>query len=182
MAIKVGINGFGRIGRLVYRAGMNNSNFEFVAVNDITDAKTLAHLLKYDSVHGILNSEIKAEGDKIIVNGKPTLVFAEKDPSSLPWKDLGVDMVVESTGKFRDGVSAKKHIDAGAKKVLISAPAKKLDVPVTTGSIVDLTCELSKNSTIQGVCFSVSPRRQADARRGRTARRRFKSQLSKTPI
>lgn len=132
MAIKVGINGFGRIGRLVYRAGMNNSNFEFVAVNDITDAKTLAHLLKYDSVHGILNSEIKAEGDKIKVDGKSTLVFAEKDPSSLPWKDLGVDIVVESTGKFRDGASAKKHIDAGAKKVLISAPAKKSDVPVKT--------------------------------------------------
>jgi len=132
MAIKVGINGFGRIGRLVYRAGMNNPNFEFVGVNDITDAKTLAHLLKYDSVHGVLNSEIRAEGKKIMVNGKPTQVFSEKDPSSLPWKDLGVELVVESTGIFRDGVSAKKHIDAGAKKVLISAPAKKSDLPVKT--------------------------------------------------
>ncbi|KPK97875.1 MAG: glyceraldehyde-3-phosphate dehydrogenase [candidate division Zixibacteria bacterium SM23_73_2] len=132
MAIKVGINGFGRIGRLVYRAGMNNPNLEFVAVNDVTDAKTLAHLLKYDSVHGVLNSEIKAEGDKIVVNGRPTQVFSEKDPSNLPWKELGVELVVESTGKFRDGASAKKHIDAGAKKVLISAPAKGSDVPVKT--------------------------------------------------
>ncbi len=132
MAVKVGINGFGRIGRLVYRAGMNNSNFEFVGVNDITDARTLAHLLKYDSVHGVLNSDIKAEKDKILVDGKQTLVFAEKDPSSLPWKDLGVELVVESTGKFRDGASAKKHIDAGAKKILISAPAKESDVPVKT--------------------------------------------------
>jgi glyceraldehyde 3-phosphate dehydrogenase len=132
MAVKVGINGFGRIGRLVYRAGMKNPNFDFVAVNDITDAFTLAHLLKYDSVHGVLNSSIKADGNKVIVDGKSFEIFAEKDPSTLPWKKLGVELVVESTGKFTDGASAKKHIEAGAKKVLISAPAKKSDVPVKT--------------------------------------------------
>jgi len=124
MAVKVGINGFGRIGRLVYRATMGNPNLDIVAVNDITDAKTLAHLLKYDSVHGVLESEVKAEGNSIVVDGKKIQVFAEKDPSSLPWKKLGVELVVESTGKFRTADDVKKHIDAGAKKVLISAPAK----------------------------------------------------------
>lgn len=124
MAVKVGINGFGRIGRLVYRAAMGNPNLDIVAVNDITDAKTLAHLLKYDSVHGVLESEVKAEGNSIVVDGKKIQVFAEKDPSSLPWKKLGVELVVESTGKFRTADDAKKHINAGAKKVLISAPAK----------------------------------------------------------
>jgi len=132
MAIKIGINGFGRIGRLVYRAGYQNPNLEFVATNDVTDAKTLAHLLKYDSVHGKMNAEIKAEGNKIIVNGKSLEVYSEKDPSALPWSKLGVSIVVESTGKFTDGKSAMKHIEAGAKKVLISAPAKKSDVPVQT--------------------------------------------------
>jgi len=132
MGVKVGINGFGRIGRLVYRAAMGNRNLDIVAVNDITDAKTLAHLLKYDSVHGVLNSEIKAEGNFIVVDGKKTEVFAEKDPSALPWKKLGVELVVESTGKFSTGADAKKHITAGAKKVLLSAPAKKSDVPVLT--------------------------------------------------
>ena len=127
MPIKIGINGFGRIGRLVYRAGMNNSNLEFVAVNDVTDAKTLAHLLKYDSVHGVLDSKIKAEGNNILVDGIKMEVLSEKDPSSLPWKKLGVDFVVESTGKFRTAADAKKHIHAGAKKVLISAPAKGSD-------------------------------------------------------
>lgn len=127
MPIKIGINGFGRIGRLVYRAGMNNSNLEFVAVNDVTDAKTLAHLLKYDSVHGVLDSKIKAEGNNILVDGKKMEVLSEKDPSNLPWKKLGVDFVVESTGKFRTAADAKKHIHAGAKKVLISAPAKGSD-------------------------------------------------------
>jgi glyceraldehyde 3-phosphate dehydrogenase len=132
MGVKVGINGFGRIGRLVYRAAMGNSNLDIVGVNDITDAKTLAHLLKYDSVHGVLDSEIKAEGNFIVVDGKKTEVFAEKDPSALPWKRLGVELVVESTGKFATGADAKKHLAAGAKKVLISAPAKKSDVPVQT--------------------------------------------------
>jgi glyceraldehyde 3-phosphate dehydrogenase len=132
MGVKVGINGFGRIGRLVYRAAMGNSNLDIVGVNDITDAKTLAHLLKYDSVHGVLDSEIKAEGNFIVVDGKKIEVFAEKDPSALPWKKLGVELVVESTGKFTTGADAKKHLAAGAKKVLISAPAKKSDVPVQT--------------------------------------------------
>jgi len=132
MAVKVGINGFGRIGRLVYRAAMGNRNLDIVAVNDITDAKTLAHLLKYDSVHGVLNSEIKADGNFIVVDGKKTEVFAEKDPSALPWKKLGVELVVESTGKFTTGADAKKHIEGGAKKVLISSPSKKSDVPVQT--------------------------------------------------
>ncbi len=130
MAVKVGINGFGRIGRLVYRAAMGNPNLDIVAVNDITDAKTLTHLLKYDSIHGVLDSEIKAEGNFIVVDGKKMEVFAEKDPSSLPWKRLGVDLVVESTGKFRSADDAKKHLDAGAKKVLISAPAKGKGGPV----------------------------------------------------
>ncbi|MFH1336146.1 MAG: type I glyceraldehyde-3-phosphate dehydrogenase [Candidatus Zixiibacteriota bacterium] len=132
MAVKVGINGFGRIGRLVYRAAMGNSKLDIVAVNDITDAKTLAHLLKYDSVHGIVKSEIKAEGNSIMVDGKKTEVYAEKDPSALPWGKLGVELVVESTGKFATGADAKKHIAGGAKKVLLSAPAKKSDVPVLT--------------------------------------------------
>jgi glyceraldehyde 3-phosphate dehydrogenase len=132
MAVKVGINGFGRIGRLVYRAAMGNPKLDIVAVNDITDAKTLAHLLKYDSVHGIAKSEIKAEGNSIVVDGKKVEVFAEKDPSALPWGKLGVNLVVESTGKFATGADAKKHLAGGAKKVLISAPAKKSDVPVLT--------------------------------------------------
>ncbi len=132
MATRVAINGFGRIGRLVYRAGYKNPNLEFVATNDITDAKTLAHLLKYDSVHGKMDADIKAEGNMIIVDDKALEVYAEKEPSNLPWGKSGVNIVVESTGKFRDGESAMKHIQAGAKKVLISAPAKKSDVPVQT--------------------------------------------------
>jgi glyceraldehyde 3-phosphate dehydrogenase len=130
MAVKVGINGFGRIGRLVYRAAMDNPNIDIVAVNDITDAATLAHLLKYDSVHGVLPSEIKAAGNAILVDSKKTEVLSEKDPSSLPWKKLGVELVVESTGKFRSADDVKKHLDAGAKKVLISAPAKGKGGPV----------------------------------------------------
>jgi len=130
MAVKVGINGFGRIGRLVYRAAMGNPKIDIVAVNDVTDAATLAHLLKYDSVHGVLASQVKAEGNAISVDGKKTEVLSEKDPSSLPWKKLGVELVVESTGKFRSADDVKKHIDAGAKKVLISAPAKGKGGPV----------------------------------------------------
>jgi glyceraldehyde 3-phosphate dehydrogenase len=126
MSVKVAINGFGRIGRLVLRAGMEDKNIEFVAVNDITNAATLAHLLKYDSVHGIFE-DVKADGDAIIVNGKKIKVLAVKDPAQLPWKELGVDYVVESTGLFRKKEDAQKHIDAGAKKVIISAPAKDPD-------------------------------------------------------
>ncbi|OGC82243.1 MAG: type I glyceraldehyde-3-phosphate dehydrogenase [candidate division Zixibacteria bacterium RBG_16_43_9] len=132
MAIRVAINGFGRIGKLVYRAGYKNPNLDFVAVNDVTDTKVLAHLLKYDSVHGTMHADIKSDGNKIIVDGKSMEVFCEKDPTALPWKKLGIDIVVESTGKFSDGKSAMKHIEAGAKQVLLSAPAKKSEVPVQT--------------------------------------------------
>ncbi len=122
--IRVAINGFGRIGRLVFRAGINNKNIDFVAVNDLTDAKTLAHLLKYDSVHGILNADIKAKDSSIMVNGKEIKIFSEKNPEKLPWKKLDIDVVVESTGIFRTKEGAEKHLKAGAKKVLISAPFK----------------------------------------------------------
>jgi glyceraldehyde 3-phosphate dehydrogenase len=126
MAIKVGINGFGRIGRNVFRALTEHKigGIEIVAVNDLTDAKTLAHLLKYDSNFGIFPSEVKTEGDSIVVDGKKVKVLSEKDPSKLPWAQLGVEVVVESTGFFRDAEKAGLHIKAGAKKVIISAPAK----------------------------------------------------------
>lgn len=133
MSFKVGINGFGRIGRLVLRAGLNNKDLDFVAVNDITDPKTLAHLLKYDSVHGIMNADIKATDNSIIINGKEIKSYAIREPESLPWKDLGVDVVLESTGKFTDRAGAEKHIKAGAKKVVISAPAKGPDVTFVLG-------------------------------------------------
>ena len=133
MAIRVGINGFGRIGRLVVRAGFKNSDLEFVAVNDLTDAKTLGHLLKYDSVHGILDAEVKTTESAIIVNGKEMKTYQVRDPESLPWKDLGVDVVLESTGKFTDRAGAEKHITAGAKKVVISAPAKNPDATCVLG-------------------------------------------------
>jgi len=133
MSVKIAINGFGRIGRLVFRAGYKNKDVEFVAINDITDAKTLAHLLKYDSVHGTMDAEIKAKDNAIIVNGKEIKTFAIKDPEALPWKELGVDTVLESTGKFTDREGAEKHIKAGAKKVVISAPAKNPDVTFVLG-------------------------------------------------
>jgi len=122
--VKVAINGFGRIGRLVLKAGIDDKDIEFVAVNDITDAKTLAHLFKWDSVHGKFNGTVEAKDNEIVINGKKIKVFAEKDPEKLPWKDLEVDIVVESTGFFRKKEAAAKHITAGAKKVLLSAPAK----------------------------------------------------------
>ncbi len=124
MAIKIGINGFGRIGRLVYRAGMRNENFDFCAVNDLTDASTLAYLLKYDSVHSKLDAKIEAKSDAIVVDGKEIKVLSVKDPGSLPWKDLGVELVIESTGKFRSREKAALHLNAGAKKVIITAPGK----------------------------------------------------------
>ncbi len=133
MSVKVAINGFGRIGRLVLRAGFGNKNVEFVAVNDLTDPKTLAHLLKYDSVHGIMNAEVKAKEDAIIVDGKEIKAYAMKEPESLPWKDMGVDIVLESTGKFTDRAGAERHLKAGAKKVIISAPAKGPDVTFVLG-------------------------------------------------
>ena len=133
MAIKVGINGFGRIGRNAFRAALGNPDVEIVAVNDLTDAETLAHLLKYDSVHGKLNAEVKAENGSILVNGKPIKVLAEKDPAALPWGTLGVQVVVESTGRFTDAAKAAAHIHAGAKKVIISAPAKGEDITIVMG-------------------------------------------------
>jgi glyceraldehyde 3-phosphate dehydrogenase len=134
MAIKVGINGFGRIGRLLYRAAIErNANINFVAVNDLADAKILAHLLKYDSVHGRFNGTVEAKDNKLIVNGKELKVLSQRDPALLPWKDLGVYLTVESTGLFRDRASASKHLQAGAKKVLISAPAGDPDITIVLG-------------------------------------------------
>lgn len=133
MSTKVGINGFGRIGRNVFRAALGNPSVEIVAVNDLTDAATLGHLLKYDSVHGTLDAEVRVEGDQIIVNGKAIKVLAERDPANLPWGNLGVDVVVESTGRFTDGEKAAAHIKAGAKKVIISAPAKGEDITIVLG-------------------------------------------------
>jgi glyceraldehyde 3-phosphate dehydrogenase len=133
MAIKVGINGFGRIGRNIMRAAMGAGDLDFVAVNDLTNAATLAHLLKYDSILGNLKSDIKAEGDKITVDRDQFQVLSVKDPAQLPWKDLGVDVVFESTGLFTDRDSAAKHLAAGAKKVIITAPAKKPDFSVVIG-------------------------------------------------
>jgi len=134
MAIKVGINGFGRIGRLLYRAAIERkAKIDFVAINDLADAKTNAHLLKYDSVHGRFPGTVEAQADKLIVNGKPLKVLSQKDPAALPWKDLGVYLAVESTGLFTDRESASKHLQAGAKKVLISAPAKNPDVTIVMG-------------------------------------------------
>jgi glyceraldehyde 3-phosphate dehydrogenase len=133
MAIKVAINGFGRIGRLVLRAGLKGKDLEFVAVNDITDSKTLAHLLKYDSIHGIMDADIKATENSLIINGKEIKTYAVREPETLPWKELGVDVVLESTGKFTDRAGAEKHIKAGAKKVVISAPAKGPDVTFVLG-------------------------------------------------
>src|SRR5213596_816191 len=135
MAVRVGINGFGRIGRNVLRAAvlMKQSALEFVAVNDITDTKTLAHLLKYDSIHGHFGGTVEARGDTLVVNGKPIKVFAVREPERLPWKELGVELVLESTGRFTDREAAAKHLTAGAKKVVISAPAKGEDITIVMG-------------------------------------------------
>jgi glyceraldehyde 3-phosphate dehydrogenase len=134
MAVRVGINGFGRIGRLVLRAALKKrSDLEFVAVNDVTDTKTLAHLLKYDSVHRTFDGDVTAGADHLVVNGRQIKVTAEKDPSKLPWKDLGVSVVLESTGKFTDKEKAGAHFAAGARKVVISAPAKGEDLTVVMG-------------------------------------------------
>jgi glyceraldehyde 3-phosphate dehydrogenase len=135
MAIRVGINGFGRIGRNVLRVAktMKATELEFVAVNDLTDTKTLAHLLKYDSVHGRFPGDVSAQGDGLGVDGKTVRVLSEKDPAKLPWKDLGVDVVLESTGRFTDRDQAALHLSGGAKKVIISAPAKKEDITIVYG-------------------------------------------------
>ncbi|WP_377887762.1 type I glyceraldehyde-3-phosphate dehydrogenase [Alkalihalobacillus sp. R86527] len=133
MATKVGINGFGRIGRNVFRAALNNPNVEVVAVNDLTDANMLAHLLKYDTIHGELNVEVEVNGENLVVNGSEIKVLSERDPAQLGWGDLGVDVVVESTGRFTNREDAAKHLEAGAKKVVISAPAKNEDITVVLG-------------------------------------------------
>lgn len=134
MSIKVGINGFGRIGRLVFKAGFTRDDIEFVAVNDLTDAKTLAHLLKYDSVHGRFPGKVEPAEDSIVVDGKVIKVLAEKDPAKLPWKELGVDVVIESTGIFRTKEKIEKHLEAGAKKVILTVPAKgEIDATIVLG-------------------------------------------------
>ncbi len=133
MALRVAINGFGRIGRLTFRIAMGHPNIDIVAINDLVESKQLAHLLKYDSNYGILNAEVVAGDNYILVNGKKILTFTEKDPSKLPWKDLNIDVVIESTGVFTDGTKASAHLQAGAKKVIISAPAKNEDITIVMG-------------------------------------------------
>src|SRR5208282_1990077 len=133
MAIKVGINGFGRIGRNVVRAGLHNPNIEFVGANDLTDTKTLAHLLKYDSILGRLGEEVKSDSDSINVGGKRIRIFAVKDPAELDWSSLGVQVVVESTGRFTDKKDASKHLRGTVKKVIISAPATGEDITIVLG-------------------------------------------------
>lgn len=133
MAVKMGINGFGRIGRNVFRAALNNPEVEVVAVNDLTDANMLAHLLQYDSVHGKLDAEVSVNGNNLVVDGKEIKVLSERDPAELGWGDLGVEIVVESTGRFTNRADAAKHLEAGAKKVIISAPAKEEDITIVMG-------------------------------------------------
>lgn len=133
MTVKIGINGFGRIGRLVFRSAFNNPNVEVVGINDLTDAETMAHLLKYDSVHGIFDADVKATDNAITVNGKEIKVSKITDPAQLPWKELGVQVAVESTGRFTKRADAAKHLEAGAKKVIISAPAKEEDITIVLG-------------------------------------------------
>ena len=133
MTVKVGINGFGRIGRNVLRAALNNSNIEVVAVNDLTDANMLAHLLKYDSVHGKINAEVSVNGNTLVVNGKEIVVKAERNPAEIGWGELGVEVVIESTGRFTKRDDAAKHLEAGAKKVIISAPGTNEDITIVMG-------------------------------------------------
>ena len=133
MGVRVGVNGFGRIGRVFFRAALQAPELEVVAVNDLADATTLAHLLKYDSVHGILDAEVTHKGEAIFVNGREVRVCSAKDPATLPWGEMGVDIVVESTGVFRDKATTTKHLQAGAKKVVITAPAKDPDITVVLG-------------------------------------------------
>ncbi|BAQ08625.1 glyceraldehyde-3-phosphate dehydrogenase [Bacillus sp. OxB-1] len=143
MTLKMAINGFGRIGRLVLREVVKRrEDIELVAVNDLTDAAMLAHLLKYDSVHGIFEADVESDEDALIVNGKKIRVFAERDPSRLPWKDLGIDLVIESTGVFRNREGLSKHLEAGAKKVLLSAPAK--------GDITTLVLGVNEETYVPG--------------------------------
>jgi len=147
MALRVAINGFGRIGRCVLRAAAQDKNIEFVAINDLTDAKTLAHLLKYDSVHGAFQGEVKVEGDSIVVNGKAIKVLAVRNPAELPWKELKVDVVLESTGLFTSKEKASQHLTAGAAKVIISAPATDPDITIVMG-VNDKTYDKTKHHII----------------------------------
>ncbi len=133
MTVKVGINGFGRIGRNVFRAALNNSEMEIVAINDLTDANMLAHLLKYDTVHGTLQQEVTVDGQYLVVGNQKVKVLAERDPAQLAWGELGVEVVVESTGRFTKREDAAKHLEAGAKKVIISAPASNEDITIVMG-------------------------------------------------
>ncbi len=147
MSVKVAINGFGRIGRLVARRMLETPGLELVAVNDITDSATLAHLFKYDSIHGRFVGEVKADGDRIVINGKQVKVLCEKDPKNLPWKAMGVPVVVESTGKFTERAGAGLHLDAGARKVLISAPSKDPDGTFVMG-VNDDTYDNAKHHVV----------------------------------
>jgi glyceraldehyde 3-phosphate dehydrogenase len=156
MAIKVGINGFGRIGRNVVRAGMGNADIEFVAANDLTDTATLAHLLKYDSILGQLSEPVRAEGDTLHVGGKAIKIFATKDPAEIDWPSLGVQVVVESTGRFTDANDAKKHLRGSVKKVIISAPAKNEDVTVVLGVNEDMYKPESHNIVSNASCTTNS--------------------------
>ena len=154
---RIGINGFGRIGRNYFRAALaKGSDLEVVAVNDLTDLATLAHLLKYDSVTGRLDADVSVDGDSIIVNGKAITVLAQRDPAQLPWGDLGVDIVIESTGFFTKGADARKHIDAGAKKVIISAPATDNDgtfvMGVNEGTYDPATMHILSNASCTTNC------------------------------
>ncbi|CAH0158703.1 type I glyceraldehyde-3-phosphate dehydrogenase [Peribacillus simplex] len=133
MAVKVGINGFGRIGRNVFRAALSNPGVEIVAINDLTDANMLAHLLQYDTIHGSLNEKVTVDGDYLVVDGHKVKVLAERDPAQLAWGELGVEVVVESTGRFTKRADAAKHLEAGAKKVIISAPASDEDITIVMG-------------------------------------------------
>ncbi len=133
MSVSIAINGFGRIGRLAFRSFLNDSEIKCVAVNDLTDSRTLAHLLRYDSVHGNLEGEIRADGNTLIAGAQRPAILAEADPTNLPWADMGVDIVLECTGRFRERSAAAKHLEAGARKVLISAPGKEPDLTVVLG-------------------------------------------------
>ncbi len=147
--MRVAINGFGRIGRAFFRTTIGYNDIEIVAINDLTDAKTLAHLLKYDSVHGVLKThDIYAEGNNIVFDSKKIEILAKRNPFDLPWKDLGVDVVLESTGLFRSKEKASSHLEAGAKKVVISAPAKGGDVPTVVLGVNDKTFDFKNNSVI----------------------------------
>jgi glyceraldehyde 3-phosphate dehydrogenase len=179
MAIKVGINGFGRIGRLLYRAAIErNANIDFVAINDLADAKTNAQLLKYDSVHGKFPGTVEVKENELVVNGKPLKVLAQRDPAQLPWKDLGVYLAVESTGLFTNREGASKHLTAGAKKVLISAPAKDPDATFVLGvndKDYDVADNFGLEKALMTTCHSYTNDQRIqdlvhkDARRARAA-------------